>query len=395
MKALLKYIDAIFIYIFFLVFYLLIEKLDIFTDIELHALLLTKINTGYAYPGNPILYYIINFFTFCSTDMDTLILAYNFFIPALIVAKYLLTKHFLRNYFSSNLLLILFSISLLFVFCLPDPFIIESHRYYIGRFTANIWHNPTIIALGPMALILFDRQIKSLKNPENFKYILQISVIILLSTLIKPSLTFIYLPTAFIFILLKFGINKILFKQFIPLVVATLTILGQFIYIYLFGLGNHQDTESGVAIASFPFEAFSFYFSVTSFIVMFLGSSLLFIVFVYLYRAKYFKNILDNYRQNKHLDIYLSIGLLLMSLIVSAVLKETGARQMDLNFYWQNMLSFYILFMVIVKYSFGDIVHLVWQKLTKSQKILLPIYTLYVFSGVLYLVKIIVIKSYA
>lgn len=109
----------------------------------------------------------------------------------------------------SNPLQLLIAASTLFVIAVYLPF--YNKHMYIGQFSPNIWHSPTMLLLKPLALAAFYFFVRSFELPENKKrlYLLAGSSLLLLSTMTKPSFVIVFLPATVIYLLLfKRGRNR-------------------------------------------------------------------------------------------------------------------------------------------------------------------------------------------
>ena len=241
------------------------------TDIMFHSWMLMKFHAGtISLPPN-FLYYLLVYSLSCfSGEEQDLFIASGILLSIAVSAKYLITKKIVRTYLSNqdlNLsasqigrISILLAFSMLFLFAIPDGYnVFQLKFYYLGRTTANIWHNSTTIALMPFALLLFWKQYKVLHSLEKVsnRTLFILSVLVIFNCIIKPSFLFVYIPITGLFLLHKFGFKQFraLLRNSIPLLVGAILILIFQALIYQYELGQYQPTKSKVELV----RAFNFW----------------------------------------------------------------------------------------------------------------------------------------
>lgn len=216
-------------------------------------------------------------------------------------------------------------------------------RYYLGQGSPNIWHNPTTVAARPFMILITvltvefwacDKEERvsfgklCMKKTTAYQWIMML--LLLFSTMIKPSYLMVYLPVCGIVALVKLFMEK--WRNFIPLVLehlyfipAMIVFLWQYIKIYLLGGPSGNVGESGIAIAFFK-VARLYAPSVT--VSLFLKMAFPILV-VILWRKVIFK----------HKLFPLVFAQFLSGLVITWTFTETGKRAKHGNFGWGNMLA--------------------------------------------------------
>ncbi|WP_022756290.1 hypothetical protein [Butyrivibrio fibrisolvens] len=80
------------------------------------------------------------------------------------------------------------------------------NHYYLGQFTANVWHNPTTIVVKPLAFIVFQLfcEIFEKKEIQSLKRYLLFGGLLAFSIFLKPSFIQCFLPAVVIICLVDF-----------------------------------------------------------------------------------------------------------------------------------------------------------------------------------------------
>ena len=243
-----------------------------------------------------------------------------------------------------------------FVACTVGPLYLRFYNanYYKGQGTPNVWHNPTAIAVRPFMIIIDvvtlgywncrkgkndgEEQTAWRKRMRRYQYLL--TVLLAVSTLIKPSFLMVYLPVCGVVELCRLAKNKMGWKAwrdavgknlyFIP---SLLIFLWQYLKIYIVG-GTGSD-ESGIAIAFFKMARMY-----APSVLISLGLKMAFpILVIFIWRKKIFKDRLFS----------LIFGQFLVGLLITWTFVETGKRAGHGNFGWGNVLaaSFIWIFCII------------------------------------------------
>jgi len=379
------------VYLAFLLFVIVFTFIVRFvkTDIQQHIGHVIKINNNLTnYPGNFLFYLTVNL---CSGFLNYKPLIYFVTIILLSVAtgsKYMISKNLINHLVFRNLSnrkLSIITIGLFFCYAIPEPFTLFFHKHmYFGKFVPIVWHNSTTILLFPFALLLFIEQLKVL-NPlyiVNYKNILVINMLVVINIFIKPSFIFVYAPVTFIFLLSRINKGEIKKSLLIltPIFTSIVFILGQYFMIYILEEGSFNIEKSGVAL-SYPFEVLIQWIPIWYLPISFALSFALPI-----YTIVKFKSIW------KYRPFCYAFFLLIAGLIISAFLKETGPRLNDGNFFWQNIICTYLLFLTSISFLIPKFLNNTIKP--KRKFVIISLFILHILSGVLYLIKIGLTNSY-
>ena len=145
-------------------------------DIWGHAKVVHDSIEGLRRPPERFLYFLtIYIFAFLRHDLISLYMSSIFVLSLAVVAKFIITERLFVGYIQGkdapaadprNKYITVFSISLLFVFCLP-VFYAYRGTLYVAQMPPNVWHNSTVIFLMPFAILLFWFTYKQLVEPKN------------------------------------------------------------------------------------------------------------------------------------------------------------------------------------------------------------------------------------
>ncbi|MFN8207840.1 MAG: hypothetical protein U0T82_10605 [Bacteroidales bacterium] len=121
----------------------------------------------------------------------------------------------------SRIYISLLTVALIFVTSFyPFAF---NHNLYLGQWSPNIWHNPTMFMVKPFAFLAVFLFLywESNYNVNSYKLPVYLSVTTIFSLAAKPSFVFFFLPAIFVFLLIyikKFNISfyKMLVLSFLP-----------------------------------------------------------------------------------------------------------------------------------------------------------------------------------
>lgn len=252
------------------------------------------------------------------------------------------------------------------------------HRMYLGSFPPNVWHNSTTIAVMPFSIILFSQTIKQIKN-FSWKRLLIISLLILINLSIKPSFLFVYVGALPLSFLLYKGFKKEFLLQMIPVAICLALIYLQTNLIFT------PEKNAGIAIKPFfVYAAFHSSLSTPVLIVFFFSSAISSILFPLLVLVKK-KISLTN------LDFTFALIAFFGSLMISILFVETGRRWDHGNFFWQNIISAFILFLVSIKHSLPELI--TSTNLKRPNIFQITLFLHFVF-GVVYILRIILFQTY-
>lgn len=129
------------------------------------------------------------------------------------------------------------------------------HRRYLGVFSPNPYHNATYMATRPFAVVSFFIFVRVLQNYEKKicrKDCLLFAIFLFLTTITKPSFTFVLVPAAGIIMLYRLFQKR--FKNLVPSLLTGLCFLPTFGALYyqyfgVFGPVDGEETGIGFGLA--------------------------------------------------------------------------------------------------------------------------------------------------
>jgi hypothetical protein len=205
---------------------------------------------------------------------------------------------------------------------------LSDHRLYLGYIGINVFHNPTVIMLKPMALVLFwtllDRGMDIKKQPHTIWLVL----LTIFSTLTKPNFSLCLLPVIILWMLYRWWKKQPL--QVYPLVLGfilpAILVLG---YQYWFGFLQTGNTRVVFA----PLLEMKFY-APSGLVWMFILSFL----FPVTVLACQFRRVVQDQ------PLLIAWGAFLVGSAMTYLLAEVGGREYNLNFEWGAQVGLFILF---------------------------------------------------
>ena len=201
-------------------------------------------------------------------------------------------------------------------------------QYYLGVFTGNPWHNQTYLATRPFAILAFFVFIFILKNYEyraNVKDYIVFSVSLLLTTMTKPSFTFVFVSAAGIYMLVRLCMNS--FATFKETVLLGLTFVPTFIELIRQYLGVFAPAATGEerGITLTFFEVWSNECTNIPRAILYANFFSIVVLIIFI------KEILED------IPYLFTVILFFVSLFEAAFLAEKGYRFYDFNFSWGYM----------------------------------------------------------
>ncbi len=359
-------------------------------DILTHVGHILKIKQGtHPYPANFLFYLIVNVLTFFTITKNSVLTVAILVLAAATMFKYIVTCSAL-NYFSKEYKLDLnprkipwISLVLFFCFSIPDWYGVgELGCYYLGRTVPIAWHNSTMILVFPFAILLFWKQLELFRaQKHSTRQLLLLTFLVILNIIIKPSFLFVYLPVTGLFLLgniKKTGLKNAMLG-IIPLAAGALFIAAQYILIYVFQLSATNQVTSGIQLTT-PFYVLGLWIPKTYIPIAYLMSFILPLSTLFLYpKVIRFKPF--NY----------SFWLMVAGILLSAFVAEIGHRMDHGNFFWQNVVCVYVLFV-------SNVLFLLKQRAEGSNSwkiyLLFSIFGIHVISGVGYIIYILSTNSY-
>jgi hypothetical protein len=321
------------------------------SDIPAHAQFIKDYTYGLkSFPVNFLYYLVVYILSFFSNKTSALLLVSIYVLSIISFFKYNLVKQIFikeceKNNKKGQIISSIFAMLLIFSFSLPSILVLKGY-YYLLSFPSNVWHNSTTIFVMPFAFLLFWVSNKQLNEYKKSRIYL-IVLLIIVNVFIKPSFLFTYLLVYPIFLLYKYKFSKLFWINLIPLFISALLILVEFYFIFINSDPNAE--KSSVVIDFFYFLKVwakpEQWYDIIIIILSTLFSSFLFpIVFL-----------LKNKQIIKKTMIQFALGCLIVGLIISNVFTETGPRESDGNFLWQNYICAFILFFSCIYYLLKSI----------------------------------------
>lgn len=209
------------------------------------------------------------------------------------------------------------------------PFFVKSLNPYIymGPGSPSIWHNVTLLAVKPFALLSIYFTIRYLSNEKN-KFLLAAILTVVVSIFAKPNFIIVFLPSLFLYIVLKKYFDK---KRIIFAVVIALLSIAALAYQFANQYNGGEASSGGSIIFDFLGVWSKYTPSVTISILMALGLPALISFF--------------NYRSVKNNEyIKFSWLLVLFSMILFACFAESGKRYAEGNFSWSWHISLSLIY---------------------------------------------------
>ena len=377
-----------FTFLFFSFYYFVILYTKVATDIQAHIM----VSYDFVNAKGPLtpnfLYFILvailagfSKYKFLYYVASILLLAFALAI------KYLVNVFYIQQINIDNVLdkrkTPLLAIGLLFIFCLPGVDFFTDNVYYLGQSVPTVWHNSTVIFLMPFAIILFFKVYDLFENGITKKKWITAALLILLNALLKPSFLFTIIPAMALWAFFngpkKFDKPKL--AIYLLCTFGLTIILAEYVLIYMVNKtasGLPPAKNSGISIE--PFGVWKFYSS--SIPIAFVTSFLFPILFFILTKGSIIKDKLVKF----------TVINWVLGLVIFILLIEGGEGKYDCNFGWQMITANYLLFFVLsVK-----LLLLIAKKTISPAvaKVLFSTMLLHIIWGVVYFLKILIVKKY-
>lgn len=358
------------------------------SDIPDHIKSLTSYLEGSApIRANFLYYFTVYLFSFFSSNSTVLCWVSVFVLAFATFFKYVLVKKIIVSELSTSytnpiLLSSLLSFLLLFSFSLPSILVFKG-LLSTYSLTHNVWHNSTAIFVMPFVILLFWTSLKQLKEFQ-VKRLFIITVLMVITVLVKPSFIFVYVLAYPIFLFKKFRFSRLFWINLIPIILAFLMIVVEYYFIYVTSKG---DDKSSIGIDLFHIintrYAHGNWFYILAVFISTVVSGFLFPI-VLLYR---------NRTLFKEEMIQFALLCVVIGIIIGSTLYETGSRSLHGNLGWQNIMCSFLLFLVCIVQLLKLIAvnPLGWR----AYRIEISIFGLHFLSGILYFFKVLVTASYS
>lgn len=379
-------IAAVIVFSFFSAYYILLLCNHIETDVQAHLIVSYKfVNEAGPLTPNFLYFILVALFAGFSKYKVLYYLSSVFIIAVALSAKFLLNYSYFEKCTEGNGVqknkILLFSIGILFVFCLPGADFFTNKNFFLGLLAPNVWHNSTIIFLFPFAIALFFETYFFLYDSSRFNKnrVITLGVLIILNILIKPSFLFTVIPTVFFCLLFE----KVTASKLTTVLLyggGLLLVLLQYFIIY-----KSQKPEGCIncseSVIIEPFAVWKYYAS--NIPVSFLASFLFPLAFFVLSKGQILKDRLVRF----------AVFNWAVGLFIYILFAESGERKFHGNFSWQMVTGNYLLFFIL-GFSLWNKQHV--NKINKTSKIILQgLLYLHILWGLGYLIKIILLRKYA
>lgn len=372
-------VDTIIIFVVSLLLFLVIMfYLDENTDLVAHARIAKEMNeNGNLFSGNFLLYFLISLFSLFSTDLQVIKISLCVLLALAVTFKY----NIIKCYFASFLIFkkagfLSFSLSViyilpLFYFLKSFGIFLNTENMYLGYYVPNVWHNSTVIFLFPFAILLYLLSFKQL-NEYDKKRNYFIAILVILNVLIKPSFFFVFLIAYPLTVIFKVGFKDSPKYFLLPITAGLLSLLYVYLTIY------SGDDGSAVTISFNNILNATFWINNGKYLFVSLFFPILYFVFNY-------KALIKDW------EFLYVILLFIVSVGVFYLCREVGPRANHGNFYWQIVITTWLVFLYMAKQLFVVNVNQTNLRLNSMFKVL---YSLHVVMGVVYIIKLLMTKDF-
>ena len=215
---------------------------------------------------------------------------------------------------------------------------------YLGQGSPNVWHNPTNNMVRPIGLLVFGLTAIELARLKEDRFrssaraaiVIPSALLLVLSTLAKPSFVQIYYPALFLIMLIWLFYSKgANLKHCLQFFLMCLPSLAVMILQYIRAFYSSNKDAGGVSIA--PFRAAGFYTDNVGISLLLVTAFPLFMLLVSLLKREF--RVCDGFA----LLIFLS------GLAERMLLVEEGSREYHGNFSWGYMLALYYLWFCAIR----------------------------------------------
>lgn len=230
---------------------------------------------------------------------------------------------------------VVFSVFFMSMVYFPENYYLPGLEYkYVGVFTPNPFHNATYMATRPFSIVCFFIFIRILQEYEtkiNWKDNILFAIFLLLTTMTKPSFTFVLVPTAGLIMLYRMIRAK--FKNFAPTIQLGICFIPTFcalIYQYFGVFAPDMEGEKGIGFGIATAWSLKSG-NILSSVVMAMAFPILMLFF--------------NYKKIKESGIYrFGWQIFFISFAEALFLYEKGFRLPDMNFSWGYMHGIFFVF---------------------------------------------------
>ena len=367
------------IFAFFLCMYGLFFYNRVLMDIPAQMYTLRQVCNGEVALPPTALFYVLSWLAALGQYQSKIMLGLGAGITCagLLTARWWITRNIFRSYFGLSIPQVSWlAFAMAFVCSLPTLDWITKGWYIIGQPSPNYWMNGTLLASWPIALVLFWQSYQQLLRPTAI-WTCWMMLWLFLLVISKPSYAFVFAVVYPVFLVGRHGLIRTVRLQLLPFGVLALLLALEFylifwqadsVYVKQFNNGN----KSGVDICLFCVWRT---FSSNLFISVLAGS-----LFPLGVAIVYWQDM-----REKLLFWYAWAGFW-VALAISATFAQTGEEFSCWNFRWQTYIASYLLFMVSTMLA-GERILSEKGLLSVRSKILIGLFALHFFSGLVYLLK--------
>lgn len=348
------------------------------------------------FPAPPVYYGLLYIFSFGLASGKIIFTATVFLISFFVAMKFSVTKYFVRKiminsnprfsnrseseYLKSNRIVVFISSCLIII--TPLSF---GTSLYLGKIGINVWHNDTIIAEWPFALLLFIYSSNYLYYKEKRDFY-RIIIFTIICILIKPSYFLAFIAAFPIMSLISEYIEtknlKVDNRILLILLIGLMVLFTQYYFIYKMGVSEISGSNNlqKTVIKIIPFYVWKIY---SKNIPFDLAMSIMYpVVFIIGYINEVKKNIGYIY----------SLITFLTGLLIAILFVEAGPRDYHSNFFWTVIITNYILFAYSISLNVKFILDR--RRLLIKDYFLLTVFIAHVFSGIYYISNLYILRSF-
>ena len=357
-----------------------------YSDLRPHAnIALEMLKEHRLLSTNFLMYFLVNLLTFFTGSIYPMRAALVLLISLANTAKYIIVRNAFEELATVKTAKWL-SFAMLFVYIIPIKYylkplviFISSDNLYLGYVVPNVWHNSTILCMMPFAVacyLLSVKQFAEYSERRNW----QITILLILSILVKPSFFFIYIVSFPVIMFSRYGLSKEFYHSLIPIILGCLCLAYEYLTIYEVGASD----GSGVVINIAQLFTLDFWKPRISYLIVSFAFPIL---FVFTYARKIF---IDR-------EFWFILLMVVCSLGIMWCCQETGTRAAHGNFSWQAIAAmwfvyYYILKTIIKEESVANSNHPACRGI-RNACVVLYTFGLHVIMGLIYLAKFLIFEN--
>lgn len=353
------------------------------SDIRAHTVFFLK----NGYPINFLYFFLIDLFSFFSREINYLLIASVIILSFAVMLKYSFTKKLVSVFndeeiYKDNNRERLIAFLSVIIFSIPSLQFFAWSKFYSGQIVPNVWHNSTTITLFPLAIFITYYTIKLFDKEISWFEIFKLTLLLIISILIKPSFVFIYYPTIVLLIFQK----QLNFRFVLPIIFSVIFLIVQFYVIFVLNKGLEGFNEkSGISIGFIT----SWKSQLRNYSFMTIPAFLMSLAFPIYYLKNNFARLLT---QKKFQFVLI---MFLIGLFIFLFIEESGPRTTHGNFGWQLIIATNMLFVYLMNDFYKKSDSLIPIKSDSKQTIITKLLVLlHVFSGIVYLILIMFLGKY-